>query len=153
MSYPPHDVPWPAPRSASDSKSPSYFPSHLDSNTLTPNQTSQYAPSSSFHVVQGSELPSHPRDSSPTSPMSSSIYPRSRKTTNISLRPGDGGESPLPRTQSGTIPLTTNSTVVKSSPASFARPEEVWREILKTAYGRDKAFVSLSPSRHIVLCA
>lgn len=54
-----------------------------------------------------------------------------------------GGGSPLPRTQSGVIPLTSSSTIVKTSPASFARPEEVWREILKTAYGRDKAFVSL----------
>lgn len=141
MSYQ-HDVPWPSASHSSgtaEARSPSYFPEHLDQNTLTPNQTSQYAPVSSFHVVQGSELPRQPRDSSPTSPLSSSVYPRSRKNTSISIGP-DG--SPLPRTQSGSLPLTSSSTIVKSSPSSFVRPEEVWKEILKTAYGRDKAFVS-----------
>ena len=139
MSYQ-SDIPWPSTSSgANDARSPSYFPSGVDQSHVTPNASSQYTPSSSFHVVQGSELPKHPRGSTPSSPTSPSAYPRSRKNTSASVVADSG---PLPRTRSGPIPLTTSSTIVRSSPAPFVRPEEVWREILKTAYGRDKAFVS-----------
>jgi hypothetical protein len=137
MSYH-QDVSWPS-TSSNEERSPSYFPSGLDQSNPTPNTSPQYAPSSSFHVVQGSELPRHSRGSTPPSPTSPSVYPRSRKITSVSVG-ADG--SPLPRTRSGPLPLTSSSTIVKSSPTPFVRPEEVWREILKTAYGRDKAFVS-----------
>ena len=132
------DIPWPS-ASSSLSEAPSYFPSGVDQSNLLPNAPSQYTPSSSFHVVQGSELPKHPRGSTPPSPTSPSVYPGSRRTTSISA--GAGG-SPLPRTRSGPLPLTSSSTIVRSSPTPLVRPEEIWREILKTAYGRDKAFVS-----------
>jgi len=59
----------------------------------------------------------------------------------------------LPRTQSGSLPLTSSSTIVKSSPTPFVRPEEVWREILKTAYGRDKAFKIIQYSMRVFLLA
>lgn len=137
MSYQ-SDIPWPSTSSgANDARSPSYFPSGVDHSNVTPNASSQYTPSSSFHVVQGSELPK--RSSTPPSPTSPSAYPRSRKNTSASVVADSG---PLPRTRSGPIPLTSSSTIVRSSPAPFVRPEEVWREILKTAYGRDKVFVS-----------
>lgn len=145
------DVPWPSTSCGPDeARSPSYFPPGLDQGNPTPNASSQYAPSSSFHVVQGSELPKHSRGSTPPSPTSPSVYPRSRKITSVSAG-ADG--SPLPRTRSGPLPLTSSSTIVKSSPTPFVRPEDVWREILKTAYGRDKVFVShpLTPSIRIAL--
>ncbi|KAF8313439.1 hypothetical protein DL93DRAFT_2081144 [Clavulina sp. PMI_390] len=153
MSYQ-NDAQWPSASSSSSSvngaRSPpsSYFPSHLDTNTLTPNQSSQYAPvsspSASFHVVQGSELPRHARDTTPTSP--ASAYSRRKSmgaSASMLIGPdgnGSGSGSPVPRTHSGTLPLTSKSTIVRSKPTAFVRPEEVWREILKTAYGRDKAF-------------
>jgi hypothetical protein len=165
MSYT-NDVPWPGSSSGSISHldGSSYFsPSSstvnvLDHSTLAPNQSSQYASAGSagaggttFRVVSGSELPdarqrrasAHAR--APSSPnASTAIYSpsRSKKLTPSGAEDSDASGNPVLRVRPGPIPLTSSSTIVKSTAPGFVRPEEVWKEILKTAYGRDKALVS-----------
>lgn len=123
------------------------------------------ASSSSFQINPGSMLPHHPRSPS-SSPTRSHLQlgghggaPRSRTTTLT------GGTVRTPRTSlvSGAAPLASTTKAVKanggvnwddddaddkegdSEKKVMPRKEEVWRDILETAYGRDKAFVRCIP--------
>ena len=137
MSFTNDTSPWPAPNS-DDSSSRHYFPSTSTSQETLPSST--YSPHASIQINTASALPHYPPGSGTTPPPRSRVNtaPSStRRTTSVSMS-AIGGPPPLP--------LTNSSRVIKTKRVPVApKPEEVWREALKTAYGRDKAFVSCVP--------
>lgn len=121
-----HESPWP--QSARGNTDSGYFHDSIsDQELLTPSTTATFG-TTSIRINPGSELPHHPPSSSGSPP----LKPYPRKTTNSS----SSGKAP-----NLMLPLTPSTRVIKSTPISTSRPEEVWREMLKTSYGRDKAFV------------
>ncbi|SRR5258707_6457072 len=124
-----HESPWPqSARESHISTDSSYFHDSIsDQEVFTPSTTATFG-TTSIRINPGSEIPHHPPSSSGSPP----LKPRSGKNTNSP----SSAKAP-----SVMLPLTPSTKVIRSAPTSTSRPEEVWREILKTSYGRDKAFV------------
>lgn len=118
-----HDSPWPSSTTSGASDETHHFFPSVDRD----DPSSSSSPSTSHHpIIQinpGSTLPRH----APSPPPH-----RLRAIT-----------SPSTRTRTiSSLPMTSSTKIVKSAPnPSIVKTEEVWREILKTSYGRDKAFV------------
>ncbi|KAF8319555.1 uncharacterized protein EI90DRAFT_2629500 [Cantharellus anzutake] len=134
-----HESPWPLSSRASQiSTDSTYFQDHIsDHEVLTPSTTATFG-TTSIRINPGSELPHHPPSSSGSPPPK----PRSRKNTSTSASTKAPTAAP---------PLLSSSKVIKSTPLSASRPEEIWREILKTAYGRDKAFKIIQYTMRLIL--
>ena len=94
---------------------------------------------SSFESAAGSSFQMNPLGQHP---------PRTPRVSIISNSHVYGGDIYTPKSevleQRDDLAEEAAEEVVHETAKSRVRPTEVWRELLKTSYGRDKAFVRLS---------